>query len=245
MAALPIVPAKHDAFIQHLANNAETPMAELLEPYRKYDARIRELYAQEPDHSALKDPFVNVLPLFDEHVEKVKIRARDLSAESAQEKERYIMPLNDADRKPSGSPAVVQSFKEFQNNFNVFSELSLADLDWSNVIAAGSSVVTSLLPIPEKYNESKRGIRQYYHEIVAPASDVDLFLYGLTEEEAIEKIKQIETKVRDAILTETTTIRTKNAITIASQYPTRHIQIVLRIYKSVSEILTGFDVDCS
>lgn len=30
-----------------------------------------------------------------------------------------------------------------------------------------------------------------------------------------------------------------------SKYPTRHIQIVLRIYKSVSEILTGFDVDCS
>jgi hypothetical protein len=38
---------------------------------------------------------------------------------------------------------------------------------------------------------------------------------------------------------------TKNAITIASQYPTRHIQVVLRIYKSPSEILTGFDVDCS
>lgn len=40
-------------------------------------------------------------------------------------------------------------------------------------------------------------------------------------------------------------IRTKNALTIASKYPTRHVQIVLRLYKSVSEILTGFDVDCS
>lgn len=30
-----------------------------------------------------------------------------------------------------------------------------------------------------------------------------------------------------------------------SQYPTRHIQIVLRVYKNVSEILTGFDIDCS
>jgi hypothetical protein len=28
-------------------------------------------------------------------------------------------------------------------------------------------------------------------------------------------------------------------------YSTRHVQIVLRLYKSVSEILTGFDVDCS
>jgi len=40
-------------------------------------------------------------------------------------------------------------------------------------------------------------------------------------------------------------VRTKNAITIASHYPIRHVQIVLRRYKSVSEILTGFDVDCS
>jgi ankyrin repeat protein len=87
--------------------------------------------------------------------------------------------------------------------------------------------------------------RAYYHEKLAPASDVDLFIYGLDEEQAVEKIKQIETAIRDSILSETTTIRTKHAITIASQYPTRHVQIVLRLYKSVSEILTGFDVDCS
>lgn len=74
---------------------------------------------------------------------------------------------------------------------------------------------------------------------------MDLFLYGLTEEQAVEKIKQIESKIRDSILSETTTVRTKNAITIVSQYPTRHVQIVLRLYKSISEVLTGFDVDCS
>jgi ankyrin repeat protein len=101
------------------------------------------------------------------------------------------------------------------------------------------------LPVPKEYSGSKRALRQYYHEKLAPASDVDLFIYGLNEEEAIEKIKQIETRIRDSILQETTTVRTKHAITIVSQYPTRHIQIVLRLYKSVSEILTGFDVDCS
>jgi len=40
-------------------------------------------------------------------------------------------------------------------------------------------------------------------------------------------------------------VRTKNALTIVSHYPIRHVQIVLRLYNSVSEILTGFDVDCS
>jgi hypothetical protein len=106
-------------------------------------------------------------------------------------------------------------------------------------------VVTPLLSVPEEHASSKRALRSYYHEQLAPASDVDLFLYGLTKEPAIEKIRQIERNVRDALLVETTTVRTKNAITIVSQYPVRHVQIVLRIYKSVSEILTGFDVDCS
>lgn len=74
---------------------------------------------------------------------------------------------------------------------------------------------------------------------------MDIFIYGLNEEEAIEKIKEIERSVKDSILHETTTIRTKNAITIASQYPTRHVQIVLRLYDSISQIITGFDVDCA
>ncbi|PWY78097.1 ankyrin [Aspergillus sclerotioniger CBS 115572] len=87
--------------------------------------------------------------------------------------------------------------------------------------------------------------RKYYHEKVAPASDIDLFLYGLDEAQAIEKIKQIEDKVKNSILYETTTVRTENTVTIVSQYPTRHVQIVLRIYKSIAEILTGFDVDCA
>ena len=82
-------------------------------------------------------------------------------------------------------------------------------------------------------------------QTLAPASDVDLFIYGLNEEQALEKIKQIESDIRDAILSETTVVRTKNAITIVSEYPVRHIQIVLRLYKSISEILTGFDVDCA
>ncbi|PKC72506.1 hypothetical protein RhiirA1_313805, partial [Rhizophagus irregularis] len=38
--------------------------------------------------------------------------------------------------------------------------------------------------------------------------------------------------------------RSKHCVTILSQYPYRHIQIILRLYNSPSEILTGFDVDC-
>ncbi|KAK0126771.1 hypothetical protein ONS95_008352 [Cadophora gregata] len=232
-------------FIPYLASNSDTPIGTLLEPFKKFEGELRKVYAQQPDHELVKDGNVNLVPIFEGHEKELKIRARDLSEESDDEKAKYVMPLSDADRKPNGSPAVVSSFKDFQKNFNLFSESSLADLDWNNVVAAGSAVTTALLPVPEKWAGSKRSLREYYHEHLAPASDVDLFLYGLNEEEGLEKIKQIEKNIKDSILHETTTIRTKNAITIASQYPTRHVQIVLRLYDSVSQIITGFDVDCA
>ncbi|BDD60444.1 hypothetical protein MPDQ_003589 [Monascus purpureus] len=244
--SLPQVPAKHKHFLNHVQSHPDTPVEQLLEPYNRYDSVLRKVFAQEPCHPALEDGLLNVVPLFDETGSAdVRVRARDLESEPPELKEKYIMQLKDDQRRPNGSPAVVSTIKEFQTNFNLFSETSLIDLDWNNVVAAGSAVVTSLMPVPEEYNGSKRGLRQYYHEKFAPASDVDLFLYGLTEEQAVEKIKQIETKMKGSILAETTSVRTKNAITIVSQYPTRHVQIVLRIYRSIAEILTGFDVDCS
>ncbi|KAL4918997.1 hypothetical protein BDW62DRAFT_56761 [Aspergillus aurantiobrunneus] len=246
MAALPPLPAKHSLFIQHVAANPTASIPSLVKPYNKYDAVVRQIYAQEPNHPAAADNLLNVVPLFDANgCADLRIRARDLAAEPEATKSKYLMPLKDEHRKPTGAPAVVSTLRDFQTHFNIFSESSLSDLDWSNVVAAGSAVATSILPVPDKYNDSKRGLRQFYHEDFAPASDVDLFLYGLTEEQAIVKIKQIERCIRDSILTEVSTIRTKNAITIVSQYPTRHVQIVLRRYKSIAEILTGFDVDCS
>ncbi|KAK7719672.1 hypothetical protein SLS64_001851 [Diaporthe eres] len=236
---LPKVPVPHVELARYIDENPDRSMVDLLEPYRQFEAQLRQLYAQEPDNQILKDDHLNVFPLFnDGEKADIRIRARDLDAEAQAEKDQYVMTLPDEQRRPNGSPAVVQSLKEFQHNFNVFSESSLVDLDWSNVVASGSSVVNTLLPVPERYRDSKRALREFYHEKFCPASDVDLFIYGLTEEQAIEKIKQIEGRIRDSILTETTTVRTKNAITICSQYPTRHIQ-------NVSEILTGFDIDCS
>ncbi|OBT41736.1 hypothetical protein VE00_07971 [Pseudogymnoascus sp. WSF 3629] len=242
---LPPLPTPVKDFAPYFSNAKDTPVPELLEPYHAYEAELRKFYAQQPDDPVLKDGHINTVPIYAGKESSLKVRARKLDAETETEKEKYLLSLSEADRKPDGSPAVVTSLKEFQSNFNLFSESSLSELDWSNVVAAGSSVTTALLPVPEKWSGSKKSLREYYHDRLAPASDVDLFLYGLTEEEALEKIKHIETTVKDSILHEVTTIRTKNAITIASQYPTRHVQIVLRLYDSISQIITGFDVDCA
>ncbi|KAK4132479.1 hypothetical protein BT67DRAFT_79189 [Trichocladium antarcticum] len=226
--AVPTLPVPLAGLVKHIAQHPETPMVELLAPYRKYEAHLRQAFAQDAGNELLRGAHVNVLPLFTDDVSSVKIRARQLEREPEEEKAKYIMPLPAKVRRPDGSPAVVQSVKAFQRNFNVFSESSLVELDWNNVVAAGSSVVNCLVPVPEGYAGSKRSLREFYHEKFCPASDVDLFLYGLTEAQAIEKIKAIETRVRDALLTETTVVRTKHAVTICSQYPTRHIQVALK-----------------
>ncbi|PKY00534.1 ankyrin [Aspergillus campestris IBT 28561] len=243
---LPKLPTSHSRLPSWIQAYPDTPISDLIQPFNEYEAEIRKLFAQEPSNPILQTNDLNVVPLYGhDGSTDVRIRARNPSAETQETRDKYMIPLKADQRKPHGSPAVVPQLEEFRHNLSIFSEAALSEMDWSNVVVAGSAVVTSLLPVPEKYRGSKRLLREYYHEKFTPASDVDLFLYGLTEEQAIDKIKQIETKIKDAIIYETTSVRTKNAITIVSQYPTRHVQIVLRIYKSVSEILTGFDVDCS
>ena len=154
------------------------------------------------------------------------------------------MPLPEARRRKEGSPAMVDTLDDFKQSWSVFTEGSLSQLtDWSNVVAAGGSVQACLAPVPESAKASKRSLRKYLHNKAFPSSDVDLFLYGLTPEQAEVKINTIYEAVRDSIPWDVTCIRTKHTVSIHSQYPYRAVQIVLRLYQSPAEILAGFDVD--
>nr|CAG4713315.1 unnamed protein product [Naegleria fowleri] len=86
----------------------------------------------------------------------------------------------------------------------------------------------------ERYN-SKHSYR---------TSDVDMFLYDLTKEQAFEKIKHIIQVIRkntddDQVFL----IRSGQSITIRTSYSIRSFQIILRLYSSIEEVLCGFDVD--
>ncbi|KAL9611524.1 MAG: hypothetical protein Q9167_003849, partial [Letrouitia subvulpina] len=239
----PKTPVPHQEFIPYINKTQGKTVPELVKPFNQYEAKLRECFAQFPDHQVLNDPCVNAVPIFRDESEVLRIQPRKVDDETLAQD--YIMPLEAKRRKPEGAPATVGSMKDFKTNFNLFSESSLVDLDWTNVVAAGSSVVTPLLPVPDEYRQSKKAQREYYHQKLAPSSDVDLFIWGLDEAAAIEKIKQIESSVRNAILEEVTVSALNLREVGPSHYPVRHVQIVLRLYKSISEILTGFDVDCS
>jgi hypothetical protein len=106
--------------------------------------------------------------------------------------------------------------------------------------------------------DPKNHLAEYYHYSPFNGSDIDIFLYALSEADAEKKIEEIyETfsknmkKDKQRILgslseqyKDIAIIRTAQAVTFHFGYPIRPVQIILRIYKSPAEVLMGFDVDC-
>lgn len=150
---LPELPVPIADFVQYVDKHPKSQrgVAEAVKAYLAFESKLRQIYAQHPHHSAAS---VNhLVPVFNDR--EILTRARDLSKETQAEKDAFLLPLADDMRRENNSPATVGSLKEFRTNFNLFSESSLMDLDWSNVVAAGSAVNTSLLPVNAPHNESK------------------------------------------------------------------------------------------
>ncbi|KAA8646520.1 uncharacterized protein ATNIH1004_007953 [Aspergillus tanneri] len=150
--SIALVPAKHADFVQYVNSHPQEPVSGLVRQYRDYDAIVRKMFAQEPDHPSISVGFLSIVPLSTEHESvDLKVRACDPSPESEEVKSKHLVPLKDEDRRPNGSPAVVSSMKEFRANFDIVCENSLHDLDWNNVVVPCSAVASSLVPVPEQY----------------------------------------------------------------------------------------------
>ncbi|KAK6355467.1 hypothetical protein TWF696_004564 [Orbilia brochopaga] len=245
-STLPSVPTAPGSFLSLIGANENKPLRDLVKPYLEYESKLRSLFAQDPSNPELADNLVGLVPIYDGHDDKITIRSRDVSSESQEEQDRYIMPLEEGERSSSGDRAIVDE-ETFRKNFNAFTEGTLENLNWSHIVAAGSSVMTPILPVPSHENEDEDTLRRYYHSKFAPVSDIDLFIYGTKDEHvAIKRMEAVEkTITKNLGRTSVLSIRTKNTVTIVSEYPHRHVQIVLRLYSSISEILTGFDVSCA
>ncbi|KAG8933990.1 hypothetical protein FRC01_005887 [Tulasnella sp. 417] len=241
--------AEAEAFLRRLGELPDNPGVDLgpaITPSLQDEADLRRLFATDRDNARLKDPSVGLVDVFGQNTDRIKkIHARVVKDDDDLLK-YHVMPLNNDTRRKNGELAMAPSFEDFKLRWSVFSEGALSQLtNWDNIVAAGGSVLACLAPLPDHVVKqgSKRAIRKYYHSEAYPASDVDLFLYGLTPEQAEEKCIEIYNAVRDSVPWEVCAVRTKNAVSIHCQYPYRPVQIVLRIYQSPAEILAGFDVD--
>ncbi|KAL0578207.1 hypothetical protein V5O48_003782 [Marasmius crinis-equi] len=130
------------------------------------------------------------------------------------------------------------SQQAFNRRWSSITNNVLNGLQWANVFAAGGLILGTLLT-PEV---DAVGAHQEAEWI---SSDIDLYLWGLTPEEANEKIKHVGT-VYQANLppgSEFLAVRNSQTITFYSSWPTKRVQIILKLVNSPREVLLNFDLD--
>ncbi|KIY61451.1 hypothetical protein CYLTODRAFT_495250 [Cylindrobasidium torrendii FP15055 ss-10] len=124
-------------------------------------------------------------------------------------------------RKVKSNLYVQPSLEAFEASWASMSGEVLKGLDWDNVFVAGGLVLGTLLT-PQGVMENG--------DVHAPdewqASDIDLYIYGLPLDEANKKLEEIA-----------------RTVTLYSSWPTRRVQIVLKLMKAPGDILLNFDLD--
>ncbi|CAB4420317.1 unnamed protein product [Rhizophagus irregularis] len=113
-----------------------------------------------------------------------------------------------------------QMFALKPENINSF-QLKLIRQPYLNLINLYENI--NIWKIKNRFfnNEAGNDGDMEFHIILPQNSDINLFIYGLDEEAAKKKMEEIYENV----------------------FNIWHIQIILRLYNSPSEVLTGFDVD--
>lgn len=127
--------------------------------------------------------------------------------------------------------------QEFNKRFFNSTGGLLSYLNWDNIVVAGGCINNC---INESVNIKKN------------ISDTDIFLYGLTEEEGKNKIKDIINSVKsyceDHLESKLHILKNKYVISLVPKKINKRcykIQIIIRLYKCIYEILAGFDIDSS
>ncbi|EMR83359.1 hypothetical protein ACHAPC_009894, partial [Botrytis cinerea] len=239
-------PTSPAQFLSLLSRFPRKSTRELVKPYLLYETWLRKAFAK--PHAVVGGP-EDLASIYDGHESSFKIRTIDRETTAA---EKYIMPLKEREEELGGQLAIAGSLEIFRENFNAFTHGILDGINWSNIVVAGSAALLPLLsPRRDEGPSSSAAVGpplENYFDNIAKASDIDIFIYGINDEKlAIWRISEIEATIRKnqrIVMGEGLSLHTKNAITfIAPRYPHRHVQIILRLYDSITEILTGFDVD--
>ncbi|KAL8867203.1 MAG: hypothetical protein Q9174_005813, partial [Haloplaca sp. 1 TL-2023] len=129
----------------------------------------------------------------------------------------------------------------FRNNFDYVTHNALRGLDWNNVFIAGGMVLATLLHSELKTQEDH-----------VKECDIDLYLYGLTPEEANQKVEEIykvwgsnehDRCMRTGEDFQLMIVKNSKTINMIPKYPGRRIQIILKLLASPLDVLLNFDLD--
>lgn len=171
-----------DAFIDRILLLPPGPvdLNSVLQPSVIAEHTLRLFFATRPDHPRLTQ-YVGLVDAFDIPEALRVTRPRFVSQTGYSHPpwvSKYIFPLWDHQRRFEGRHSLVER-EVFEANFDVFTSGALSLISWNNVLVAGGSVLACMTPTPD-YVES---LHYFYHEKEYPTSDIDLFIYGLNEEQ--------------------------------------------------------------
>ncbi|KAF8187448.1 hypothetical protein BJ912DRAFT_969815 [Pholiota molesta] len=223
-----------------LPDDSRIPSAveEALAPALRFETALRQHFV----HNNLSDPYIGLIDVFDtpSHFRKSRPRTVDNAADL---KAHYLFPLSDQHRRIVGSPSCVADMATFMKRWLLFTHGVLEQFsDWDNVVVGGGSVLAALV---QTTAQTDNELCKLYFSNPYSSADVDIFLWGLSPFEAENKICAIFDAVKASVPWDVVAVRKANVISIHTQYPCRHIQIILRLYQSPTEILVGFDIDSS
>ena len=124
----------------------------------------------------------------------------------------------------------------FKRQFDRMTGGLLNGLNWNNIFVAGGIVLGAL---HAAHDQSLVTEEQWV------SSDIDMYVYGLDPRTATEKIDHIFNVYKNNIpdSTQVLAVRNSKTVTFYSLYPTRRLQIVLKLVKSPKDVLLNFDLD--
>ena len=136
----------------------------------------------------------------------------------------------------------IPSKEKFIERFELFTQGQLSGWkDWSNMVVVGGAVANCLLPVPSCFEQS---VGYFYERVAYKTSDIDIYFYGLSNEQFSNKLIKLYTFLKRKNPT-MIAVKTPHTVTFCSEYPNRHIQVVIGEWQSLEHILFEPDIDCS
>ncbi|KAE8270438.1 hypothetical protein A4X09_0g1887 [Tilletia walkeri] len=134
----------------------------------------------------------------------------------------------------------INTLPAFQSRFDSMTFGALKGLNWSNVLVAGGIALAALTCVTDEEMKNSE------------SSDIDLYVWGLTADQANTKLQEIEKVFVSNLPADKDTgkpiqyavLRNSQTITfMPGKYPYRRVQVVLKLCPNPMAILLNFDLD--
>jgi hypothetical protein len=127
------------------------------------------------------------------------------------------LPHNPYRPRANSISATVVNRDKFFSQWNEFTHNTFVGVNWDNIVVAGGAVLGVLIENPINFS---------FHN-----SDIDVFVYGLSAEEATKKIFEVCNVINKNTGGGGHVLVSQHSVTLLGIYPFRHVQFVLRLYR--------------